>query len=98
MFNIICIAIIIVICLYFIIKMIDDEILKRNEELVNLYTIQYNTINTLKKIIKEIQRELKFTQLNECPKEELKQIPKEIIEWIDLLELEKENNAYKNKK
>lgn len=79
------ISIFIVICLYFIIHMIDKKTLNRNEQLSDLNKAYARKAELLLKIIYEIQRELKFTQLKDCPKEELRQIPKEIIEWIDEL-------------
>lgn len=84
--NVITIFLLITVSLFFIINMIDDKILRENEKIKLLYENEQNKTNTLLAIIHEIQRELRFTQLKECPEEELKQIPKEIIEWIDILE------------
>ena len=85
--NALLVSIIICISLFFIINMIDGAILEKNNTLYKLYQNECSKTDTLKKIIKEIQRELRLTQLKECPPEELKQIPKEIIAWIDLLDI-----------
>lgn len=84
--DIVTITFIITICVFFIINMIDETILKNNEKLNLLYENEQNKTQTLIAIIHEIRRELRLTQLKECPIEELKQIPKEIIEWIDILD------------
>lgn len=84
--DIVTITFIITICVFFIINMIDEAILKNNEKLNLLYENEQNKTQTLIAIIHEIRRELRLTQLKECPIEELKQIPKEIIEWIDILD------------
>ena len=84
--DIVTITFIITICVFFIINMIDETILKNNEKLNLLYENEKNKTQTLIAIIHEIRRELRLTQLKECPIEELKQIPKEIIEWIDILD------------
>ncbi|MCI9585686.1 MAG: hypothetical protein HFH45_03535 [Bacilli bacterium] len=50
--------------------------------------IEYNKNSkeeTLIKIIKEIHRELSLLKSKECPDEEFKNIPYEIIEWIEEL-------------
>ena len=42
--------------------------------------------DTLYKMICHIRQQLSLLKLKECPKEEFKNIPFEIIEWIDRLE------------
>ena len=73
------ITIMITICLWFIITMIDNVTLK-------LYLNEREKSEVLWKIIKHIKQELSLTQMSECPEEELKAIPKELINWIEYLE------------
>lgn len=80
------ISLIITICVFFIINMIDEAILNNNENLNLLYNLEQTKTKTLIEIMHEIRRELRLTQLKECPIEELRNIPKEIIEWIDELD------------
>lgn len=42
--------------------------------------------DTLYRIIFHIRQQLSLLKLKECPEEEFKNIPFEIIEWIDMLE------------
>ena len=86
--NFILIAIIITICLWFIVHMVDKAIINENIALREWISLKEQKEQALWNIMKHIQNQLKLTQLKECPIEELKQIPKEMIEWID--ELEKE--------
>lgn len=88
MSNYILISIIIVVCLYFIIKMIDTSLLIKISALQELIQLKEHKEDAFWKILKHIQNELRLTQLKECPIEELKQIPKELIDWIDELERE----------
>lgn len=88
MSDFILIAIIITICLWFIVHMVDKSIINENIALREWVSLKEQKEQALWNIMKHIQSQLKLTQLKECPIEELKQIPKEMIEWID--ELEKE--------
>ena len=83
--NLILITILIGICLTCVINLIDNKLLSENERLVEVNKQEKRKVDILINILREISRELKFTQLKECPKEELKTIPKEIIYWIDEL-------------
>ena len=48
----------------------------------------------LYRIIFHIRQQLSLLKLKECPEEEFRNIPFEIIEWIDMLE--KVNNGDEN--
>lgn len=84
--NIITMFLLITVSLFFIINMIDGQLLKNNETLKSFYENEQKKTDILLAIIHEIQKELRLTQLKECPQEELRQISKEIIEWIDTLD------------
>lgn len=76
--KILLISICIVICVYHITNTIDRIVLR-------LYLQEKNRTKYLSKAMKHIRSQLRLTQLKECPKEELKQIPKDMIDWIDEL-------------
>ena len=57
-----------------------------NELLANQFKVQKEKNELLWKIILQVRNELKLTQLKDCPKEELKNIPAEMIQWINFLE------------
>ncbi len=57
-----------------------------NKQFIGLYQNEQSRTQTLWAIIKHIREELSLLKLKECPKEEFKNIPYEIIEWINVLE------------
>lgn len=59
---------------------------KLNNQIIGLYQNEQSRTDTLWRIILHIRQELSLLKLKECPKEEFKNIPFEIIEWIDMLE------------
>lgn len=59
---------------------------KLNNQIIGLYQNEQSRTDTLWGIILHIRQELSLLKLKECPKEEFKNIPFEIIEWIDMLE------------
>lgn len=97
------IAILIAMCCYCISQNVNKEILKHlgkqkdlNKQIVGLYQNERDKTDTLYKIIFHIRKELSLLKLKECPEEEFKNIPFEIINWIDMLE--KVNNGDENAK
>lgn len=87
------IAIFIAICCYFIIKNINTALLENNKELkktnkylLSLYQNEADKSSTLYRIIFQVKNELSLLKRKDCPEEEFKNIPFEIIEWIDMLE------------
>lgn len=74
-----------------------------NKQFIGLYQNEQSRTQTLWAIIKHIRQELSLLKLKECPEEDFKNIPYEIIEWINVLEKtdrgneendeEKENNT-----
>ena len=59
---------------------------KLNNQIIGLYQNEQSRTDTLWRIILHIRQELSLLKLKECPEEEFKNIPFEIIEWIDMLE------------
>lgn len=59
-----------------------------NNQLLGLYQNEKDKTDTLYEIIFHIKNELSLLKLKDCPEEEFKNIPFEIIDWIDLLEKE----------
>ncbi len=59
---------------------------KLNNQILGLYQNEQSRTDTLWRIILHIRQELSLLKLKGCPKEEFKNIPFEIIEWIDMLE------------
>ncbi len=57
-----------------------------NKQILELYQNEKDKTDTLYRIIFHIRQELSLLRLKNCPKEEFKNIPFEIIEWIDMLE------------
>lgn len=88
-------------CCYCISQGINKDLLKEldkqkqlNKQLLGLYQNEQNKTDTLYRIIFHIRQQLSLLKLKECPEEEFKNIPFEIIEWIDMLE--KVNNGDEN--
>ena len=80
-------------CLGIIIEGINKSIIeysKKRERLYNILLEQYQQerkkTDTLYKILFQIRYELSLLKLKNCPEEEFKNIPFEIIDWIDKLE------------
>ena len=65
-----------------------------NKQFIGLYQNEQSRTQTLWAIIKHIRQELSLLKLKECPEEDFRNIPFEIIEWIDMLE--KVNNGDEN--
>lgn len=81
------------ICCYCISQGINRDLLKEldkqkqlNNQIMALYQNEQDKTDTLWKIILHIRQELSLLKLKECPEEEFKNIPFEIIEWINILE------------
>lgn len=75
----------------------EDELHKQillNKHLLSLYQNEQDKTDTLWKIILHIRQELSLLKLKECPEEEFRNIPFEVIEWIDTLE--KSSNGDEN--
>lgn len=63
-----------------------DKQKELNKQLLGLFQNEQDKTDTLYKIIFHIRQQLSLLKLKECPEEEFKNIPFEIIEWIDMLE------------
>ena len=80
-------------CCYCISQGINKNLLKEldkqkqlNKQILGLYQNEQDKTDTLYRIIFHIRQELSLLKLKNCPEEEFKNIPFEIIEWIDMLE------------
>lgn len=80
-------------CCYCISQGINKDLLKEldkqkqlNKQILWLYQNEQSRTDTLYRIIFHIRQQLSLLKLKECPEEEFKNIPFEIIEWIDMLE------------
>lgn len=87
------------ICCYIISNGINKQLQKElskqrelNKQLINLFQNEQSKTDTLYKIIFHIRNQLSLLKLKDCQKEEFKNIPFEIIEWINLLEKESGRN------
>ena len=87
------IAIFIATCCCCISQGINRDLLKEldkqkqlNKQILGLYQNERDKTDTLYRIIFHIRQQLSLLKLKECPEEEFKNIPFEIIEWIDSLE------------
>ena len=69
-----------------------------NKQFIGLYQNEQSRTQTLWAIIKHIRQELSLLKLKECPEEEFKNIPFEIIDWIDVLEKTDRGNEEDDKK
>lgn len=81
------------ICCYCISEGMNKNLLKEidrqkglNKQILELYQIERDKSDTLYRIILHIRRELSLLKLKNCPEEEFRNIPFEIINWIDKLE------------
>lgn len=92
-------------CCYCISQGINKDLLKEldkqkqlNKQILGLYQNEQDKTDTLYRIIFHIRQQLSLLKLKECPEEEFKNIPFEIINWIDMLEKVSngdENGIYK---
>lgn len=57
-----------------------------NKQVWGLLQNEKQKTDTLYRIIFHIRQQLSLLKLKECPEEEFRNIPFEIIEWIDMLE------------
>lgn len=80
-------------CCYCISQGINKDLLRDfdkqkqlNKQLLGLYQNEQGKTDTLYRIIFHIRQQLSLLKLKECPEEEFRNIPFEIIEWIDMLE------------
>ena len=80
-------------CCYCISQGINKDLLKKldkqkqlNKQILGLYQNEQSRTDTLYRIIFHIRQQLSLLKLKECPEEEFRNIPFEIIEWIDMLE------------
>lgn len=92
------VTIFVIVCLFIISEGINktiqrelDKQTQANKQLLGLYQNECDKTDTLYKIIKYIKSQLSLLGLPECPEEELKSIPFEIVGWIE--QLEKINNG-----
>ena len=63
-----------------------DKQKELNKQVWGLLQNEKQKTDTLYKIIFHIRQQLSLLKIKGCPKEEFKNIPFEIIEWIDMLE------------
>lgn len=91
----IAIFVFVAICLWIISEGINKQLKKElerqkkiNKQILSLFQNERDKSDTLYRIIFHIRNELSLLKLKDCPKEEFKNIPFEIIDWIDLLEKE----------
>lgn len=87
------IVIFLILCFYCISQGINKNLVgeidrqkKLNKQILGLYQNEQDKTDTLYRIIFHIRQELSLLKLKNCPEEEFKNIPFEIIEWIDMLE------------
>ena len=80
-------------CCYCISQGINKDLLRDlnkqkelNKQVWGLLQNEKQKTDTLYRIIFHIRQQLSLLKLKECPEEEFKNIPFEIIEWIDMLE------------
>lgn len=91
----IAISVFVSICLWIISTGINKQLEKElkhqkklNKQILSLFQNEQDKSDTLYRIILHIRNELSLLKLKGCPEEEFKNIPFEIIDWIDLLEKE----------
>lgn len=89
------VSIFVAICLWIISEGINKQLKKElerqkelNKQILSLFQNEQDKSDTLYRIIFHIRNELSLLKLKDCPEEEFKNIPFEIIDWIDLLEKE----------
>lgn len=87
------IVIFLILCFYCISQGINKNLVgeidrqkKLNKQILGLYQNEQDKTDTLYRIIFHIRQELSLLKLKNCPEEEFKNIPFEIIGWIDMLE------------
>lgn len=64
-----------------------DRQLELNKQALELFQNEQIKTDTLYKILNHIKSQLALLGLPECPEEELKRIPFEIVGWIEQLEM-----------
>lgn len=82
----------ITVCIFFIVGMINKTLVSSSLKLQEQLLIKTRETDILYKIITHIYKQLSLLKLKECPEEEFKNIPFEIIEWIEQLMGEQKMN------
>lgn len=75
-------------------KCLQEQLVKStqaNKQLLGLYQNEKDKTDTLYKILQHIKSQLSLLGLPECPEEELRNIPYEIVGWIEQLTQIEEN-------
>lgn len=92
--KVIIVTIFISVCLLIISEGINQQIKKEldrqlelNKQVLELFQNEQTKTDTLYKILNHIKSQLSLLGLPECPEEELKRIPFEIVGWIEQLEM-----------
>lgn len=71
-----------------------DKTKKLNNQILTSYQNECIVSDSLYKILKQIKSQLSLLGLPECPEDELKRIPFEIVGWIEqLIMIEEERNS-----
>ncbi len=98
--NAIIMGLFVILCLCMISEGINHSLEKElnkqkdlNKQLIGLFQNEKSKTDTLYKIIFHIRDELSLLKLKDCPEEEFKNIPFEIIDWIDLLNKANSNDG-----
>lgn len=77
----------------------NNRIRQMNTQLNAHYQNKISEVDTLYRIINHIKNQLSLLKLKDCPEEEFKNIPFEIIDWINQLDAVKKigvnNGVYK---
>ena len=77
----------------------NNRIRQMNAQLNAHYQNKISEVDTLYRIINHIKNQLSLLKLKDCPEEEFKNIPFEIIDWINQLDAVKKigvnNGVYK---
>lgn len=83
----------VIVCLWVITAGLEKGLISSNIALRNLLTSKEKESETLYKILKQVHHDLSLLKLKDCPEEEFKNIPYEIIHWLEELIKIKENTT-----
>lgn len=83
----------VIVCLWVITAGLEKGLISSNIALRNLLTSKEKESEILYKILKQVHHDLSLLKRKDCPEEEFKNIPYEIIHWLEELIEIKENTS-----
>ena len=95
---IILIFLLIITCLHIIKSRLEKAIVEENKALLNIIQCKNQENELLYRILRQVRNDLALLKLKDCPEEEYKNIPLELLEWLEELFRTKETTKCQDSK